>query len=127
MMINKNNTFGDNITELRVRQGLNLRAVSKRLKMLTLTKYSKIERSIQNPRNKDEFDDIIQAIGLTDSQLISELEILANKFIQPPTIDKKEILKRLPVFISAKYKTKEDLDKFLDNYEKIIIESDTPE
>lgn len=120
-----NNTFGDEITKIRIAKKMTLRSISLKLKNISLTKYSKIERGIQNPRNKDEFLEIIDALGLVDPSVISKLEELAMKKIY----SKKNKLedKEFPLFTTGNIKTEKEAEDFLNKYNKIIKDSEEPE
>lgn len=113
-------TFGDLITDIRLKKGMSLRAMCKKLKIIDMETYSKIERGIQNPYDKDEFNDIIQALGLSDKDEIKELESLAMTFIQEKTMTEKEILEHMPAF--PHHFEKDQLDKLKD----IIIDINKP-
>ena len=104
--------FGKRITEIRVNKGYTLRSFFKdKLEPLgfkkSISQYSKIEREIQNPQNKAEFDLIIKALGITDLSLIKDLEKEAQKFIPEKEVGP-EIL---PAFLPSHIKTPEQLEK----------------
>lgn len=122
-----NLNFGDAITEIRISQGLNLRKISKNLPNVTISKYSKIERGVQNPKNKQEFKEIIKALNIKDPEIISLLELKAMVFIQPKKLSDEDFLEYLPAFLPKKFKSKKELNDFIKKYRKIIEESISPE
>ena len=115
-------TFGERITNIRIAKGLTIRKVSLKLQTLSSSSYSKIERGIQNPVNKDQFNEIIDALEITEPEIISELEQLAMQFIPPKEMTDEELVKHLPVFLPPNF----DIDK-LDDLKRIIRESELPD
>jgi transcriptional regulator with XRE-family HTH domain len=120
-------TFGDYIQEIRISKNKTLRNISQELLSISLTKYSKIERSIQQPKDINEFNEIIKALKINDAILIKKLKKLSKEKLPSKIPTDEEIREEYPAFVPPHIKTKEELNEFLNNYRKIIIESYTPE
>lgn len=96
MKMMKDKTFGQLIREIRLNKNMSMRQIGLKLKKINISKYSKIEREIQNPRNKEEFLEIIEAIELTDPELIKSLEKKAMKHIEVKKLSEEDIIKKAP-------------------------------
>ena len=107
--------FGKEITKIRIEKGYTLRSFFKKLKKNNFKKdisqYSKIEREIQNPQNKEEFLVIIKCLEITEQNLISKLENQAKVFIPEKEIDEKGLV---PIFLPPHIKTKDQVDKIIE-------------
>lgn len=115
-------TFGERIFKIRIQKKLTIRAVILKCKTISSSTYSKIERSIQNPYNKEQFQEIINALEIKDKKLIKELEQLAMNFIPPQEMTEEELAHHLPVFLPPDF----DLDQ-LDDLKESIKESHMPD
>ena len=108
--------FGRKIQEIRINKGYTLRSFFKILKSKgfkkDISQYSKIEREIQNPQNKEEFDFIISSLEIDDKELIKNLELAAQKFIPEKEVDEKTLI---PAFLPPHIKTKDQLDDIIEN------------
>ena len=113
--------FGDRITDIRVNKKWSLRVVLKRLKTISTSTYSKIERGIQNPYTKEEFNEIMEALEITDEDLIKELELLAMKYIPEKELTEEEFVKHLPAFLPPDF----DESK-LDKLKEIVKDTELP-
>lgn len=117
-------SFGELIYQYRINNGsYTLRAFYKKLVLhglkMSISEYSKIERGIQNPRCKNEFEIIIKTLGITDNLIISELERLALSKIEK----KNENLESFPVFLPSNINDDKKIDKLIDFFK----ESDKPD
>lgn len=116
-------TFGEEIFKIRVKNQPSLRAFFLILKnnglCMEIGQYSKIERGIQNPRTKTEFDIIVKSLNITDAKLIADLEKLALGNTKQQEIDCSD----LPVFLPNNIDTEDKLDKLMD----FLKESDKPD
>lgn len=124
-------TFGDTLHEVMVNKGYTLRALAKKLEArkstISLMKLSKILRNIQNPSNKQEFDELMNALDVTDSQILKELETLAMSFIPPRKLSEEELVQSLPAFVPAHIQTPEQLEEFKKYWFKTMQEDQEPE
>lgn len=119
--------FGEHIKYIRLKKSMSIRQIGKKLKNIDISKYSKIERGIQNPRDKKEFLEIIEALEINEPELIKTLEIKAMKYIDVKELSEKDIIKQLPLIIPSKIDTKEKLEKFYKKFKEYIIKSNSPE
>ena len=119
-------SFGDLITDIRVNKNTSLRQMAQKLKKISLEKYSKIERGIQNPKNQEEFLEIINALEINDLELIKKLEKKAMEFIPIKKMSEKDILKYFPAFIPTHIKTEEELKLFIKKMKKLIEKENSP-
>jgi transcriptional regulator with XRE-family HTH domain len=116
-------SFGDSITDIRVNRGWSLRKFVLKLKTISLVDYSKMERGIQNPVNKEMFDEIIVALEITDSVLIKELELLAMNFIPEKSMSESDLVEHFPAFLPSNVIVD---DQLIEKIKETIIESNTP-
>ena len=127
MKMMKDRTFGQIIKEIRLNKNMSMKQIGLKLKKISISKYSKIERGIQNPRNKEEFLEIIDALEIKDKKIISDLELKAMKHIEVKKLSEEDIIKKAPLIIPSKINTKEKLDKFYKKFREYIIDSNSPE
>lgn len=122
--------LADSLKEKMESQGLTLRALylklQERKSTITLTKLSKILRKIQNPSNQQEFSDLIDALGITDSNVIKELETQAMDFIPPRKLTEEELLESLPAFPPV-FKSEAEAKEWQAKWFKLMQEEREPE
>lgn len=125
------NTFGEAITEKALTKGLTLRSLWKKLEVagskISSSKLSKIMRGIQNPKDQAEFNEIMQALEVTDSQELKNLETLAMNFIPPQPLSDEEFIKSLPITIGKTFNSQEEIDDFIKSWRSIMEADKEPD
>ena len=124
-------TFGEIISrKSREEKGWTLREFCKRLEAkgskITSIKLSKIMRGIQNPSNKEEFDEIMDILEISNQER-KELERIAQSFIPVKQPSEEDLLNNMPIFINKQFKDEKELEKFQESFKELIKNDFEPE